>query len=211
MQTSAGRAEYQCKRSLFYSDRIFCKRAFSSARRSGERYIDFVILDRLPHLYILVRILHILMPALNGGGEPWRRLSRVLLSRLYPVVNQSISWSFCMDMTATSDSYQSRAQLGAHHAQAEFLAAEPGLARDGVPSGRQWFDMADTSPAKMIKGVKTVAPLLDNFSTKCLPNAAPRVSSCARRLFARRDARTTCGAPAPNANGSDRGVFWRGV
>ena len=96
--------------------------------------------------------------------------------------------------------------------KAEFLAAEPGLARDGVPSGRQWFDMADTSPAKMIKGVKTVAPLLDNFLDEMLAKRRlPEFSSCARRLFARRDARTTCGAPAPKANGGDRGVFGRSV
>jgi len=42
MQTSAGRAEYQCKRSLFYSDRIFCKRAFSSAREAASDTFDFV-------------------------------------------------------------------------------------------------------------------------------------------------------------------------
>ncbi len=52
--------------------------------------------------------------------------------------------------------------------KAEFLAAEPGMARDGVPSGRQWFDMADASPDKMIKGIKTVAPLLDNFLDEML-------------------------------------------
>jgi len=52
--------------------------------------------------------------------------------------------------------------------KAEFLAAELSVACDSVPSGQQWFDMADKSPAKMIESVKTVAPLLDNFLDEML-------------------------------------------
>jgi phospholipase/carboxylesterase len=52
--------------------------------------------------------------------------------------------------------------------KAEFLAAEAAFACDGSPSARQWFDMADKSPAKMIDGIKTVAPLLDTFLDEML-------------------------------------------
>jgi len=89
--------------------------------------------------------------------------------------------------------------------KAEFLAAELAWPRWRTFS-RQWFDMADTSPAKMIKGVKTVAPLLDIFSTKCLPNAASRSHLALVGFRKARCSHYMWGSGA-NANGSDRGVF----
>lgn len=50
----------------------------------------------------------------------------------------------------------------------EFLSPDAPFPCDMAPYGRQWFSLADRSPAPILAGVKTAAPILDRFLDEAL-------------------------------------------
>ncbi|HZL58776.1 MAG TPA: prolyl oligopeptidase family serine peptidase [Stellaceae bacterium] len=50
----------------------------------------------------------------------------------------------------------------------EFLSPDAPFPCDMAPHGRQWFSLADRSPAPILAGVKKAAPILDRFLDEAL-------------------------------------------
>jgi phospholipase/carboxylesterase len=53
--------------------------------------------------------------------------------------------------------------LSEHLPNAAFYAPDAPFACDMAPYGRQWFSLQDRRPESLLRGVRTVAPMLDQF------------------------------------------------